>query len=267
MDKTFVEDMELESEVEAANICLVGFDESVHGSVEMELFGYCSSDMGKSLEVDQKVCWKSRVPFISFSNEIGRQRGAGSGWENDEREQTLHQLLAEMDGSSGNTEVSVLAATNWFDDVDSGLLRPGRLDRYLSDDIIDNVENYMWGVGMLEWPKRKTESHVNFKFKSRFWEFDMWVWRKRKERGGTECKHKYEKWNFDIWRWPLRKKEGRTNVEGYMDQIESWMSVFGGVWVNGSFATMRVFPQKDFDGLLAAARLLICVKIEQSLSQ
>ncbi|PWA64683.1 chloroplast protease [Artemisia annua] len=117
---------------------------------------HCPSDMVESFEVDQKG-------------------------------QTLHQLLTELDGFLGNTGVCMLAATNRSDDViGSVLLRPGRLDRYLSYDGIDNVdisyiENYMWGVGMLEWPKRKTTSHVNFKFKCRLWEFDMWVWRKRKK--------------------------------------------------------------------------------------
>ncbi|CAA7410778.1 unnamed protein product [Spirodela intermedia] len=75
---------------------------------------------------------KSKAPCIVFIDEIdavGRQRGAGLGGGNDEREQTINQLLTEMDGFSGNSGVIVLAATNRPDVLDSALLRPGRFDR------------------------------------------------------------------------------------------------------------------------------------------
>ena len=75
---------------------------------------------------------KSKAPCIVFIDEIdavGRQRGAGMGGGNDEREQTINQLLSEMDGFAGNTGVIVLAATNRPDVLDSALLRPGRFDR------------------------------------------------------------------------------------------------------------------------------------------
>merc|ERR1719352_890092 len=67
----------------------------------------------------------------------GRQRGAGMGGGNDEREQTINQLLTEMDGFEGNTGVIVLAATNRPDVLDSALLRPGRFDRQVTVDLPD----------------------------------------------------------------------------------------------------------------------------------
>jgi len=75
---------------------------------------------------------KAKAPCIIFIDEIdavGRQRGSGMGGGNDEREQTINQLLTEMDGFEGNTGVIVLAATNRPDVLDQALLRPGRFDR------------------------------------------------------------------------------------------------------------------------------------------
>ncbi|CAL5218808.1 g534 [Coccomyxa viridis] len=80
---------------------------------------------------------KQKAPCIVFIDEIdavGRQRGAGMGGGNDEREQTINQLLTEMDGFEGNTGVIVLAATNRPDVLDSALLRPGRFDRQVTVD-------------------------------------------------------------------------------------------------------------------------------------
>jgi cell division protease FtsH len=75
---------------------------------------------------------KEKAPCIVFIDEIdavGRQRGAGLGGGNDEREQTLNQLLTEMDGFEGNTGIIIIAATNRPDVLDAALLRPGRFDR------------------------------------------------------------------------------------------------------------------------------------------
>ncbi len=75
---------------------------------------------------------KENAPCIVFVDEIdavGRSRGTGVGGGNDEREQTLNQLLTEMDGFEGNTGIIVIAATNRADILDSALLRPGRFDR------------------------------------------------------------------------------------------------------------------------------------------
>ena len=80
---------------------------------------------------------KAKAPCIIFIDEIdavGRQRGAGMGGGNDEREQTINQLLTEMDGFEGNTGVIVLAATNRPDVLDQALLRPGRFDRQVTVD-------------------------------------------------------------------------------------------------------------------------------------
>jgi cell division protease FtsH len=77
---------------------------------------------------------KKAAPAIIFIDEIdavGRQRGAGMGGGHDEREQTLNQLLVEMDGFSGNEGIIVIAATNRSDVLDPALLRPGRFDRQI----------------------------------------------------------------------------------------------------------------------------------------
>ena len=83
---------------------------------------------------------KKTMPCIIFIDEIdavGRQRGAGLGGGNDEREQTLNQLLTEMDGFEGNTGVIILAATNRPESLDPALTRPGRFDRRVPVELPD----------------------------------------------------------------------------------------------------------------------------------
>ncbi|KAG6420719.1 hypothetical protein SASPL_117256 [Salvia splendens] len=88
---------------------------------------------GKTL-LAKAITGEAGVPFFSIS---GRQRGTEIGGGNDEREQTLNQLLTEMDGFEGNTGIIVVAATNRADILDSALLRPGRFDRQVSVDVPD----------------------------------------------------------------------------------------------------------------------------------
>ncbi|MEL6940760.1 MAG: ATP-dependent zinc metalloprotease FtsH2 [Cyanobacteria bacterium J06598_1] len=106
---------------------------SISGSEFVEMF----VGVGASRVRDLFKKAKENAPCIIFIDEIdavGRSRGAGIGGGNDEREQTLNQLLTEMDGFEGNTGIIVIAATNRADVLDSALLRPGRFDRQVSVD-------------------------------------------------------------------------------------------------------------------------------------
>ncbi|SUN69732.1 cell division protein ftsH-like protein [Streptococcus equi subsp. equi] len=84
------------------------------------------------------------IIFIDEIDAVGRRRGAGMGGGNDEREQTLNQLLIEMDGFEGNESIIVIAATNRSDVLDPALLRPGRFDRkvLLVDQMLRGVRRY-----------------------------------------------------------------------------------------------------------------------------
>jgi cell division protease FtsH len=106
---------------------------SISGSEFVEMF----VGVGASRVRDLFEQAKTNAPCIVFIDEIdavGRQRGAGMGGGNDEREQTLNQLLTEMDGFEGNTGIIIIAATNRPDVLDSALLRPGRFDRQVTVD-------------------------------------------------------------------------------------------------------------------------------------
>ena len=101
---------------------------SISGSEFVEMF----VGVGASRVRDLFEQAKKNAPCIVFIDEIdavGRQRGAGLGGGNDEREQTLNQLLTEMDGFEGNSGVIIVAATNRPDVLDAALMRPGRFDR------------------------------------------------------------------------------------------------------------------------------------------
>lgn len=109
---------------------------SLSGSEFVEMF----VGVGASRVRDLFQKAKDNAPCIIFIDEIdavGRQRGAGIGGGNDEREQTLNQMLTEMDGFQGNSGVIVVAATNRPDVLDSALLRPGRFDRQITVDYPD----------------------------------------------------------------------------------------------------------------------------------
>jgi cell division protease FtsH len=109
---------------------------SISGSEFVEMFVGVGASRVRDL-FDQA---KRNAPCIVFVDEIdavGRQRGAGLGGSHDEREQTLNQILVEMDGFDTNTNVIVLAATNRPDVLDPALLRPGRFDRRV---VLDNPD-------------------------------------------------------------------------------------------------------------------------------
>lgn len=118
---------------------------SISGSEFVEMF----VGVGASRVRDLFKKAKESAPCLVFIDEIdavGRQRGAGIGGGNDEREQTLNQLLTEMDGFEGNSGIIIIAATNRPDVLDAALLRPGRFDRQIMVDL----PSYNGRLGILE---------------------------------------------------------------------------------------------------------------------
>lgn len=115
------------------------FAKAVAGEANVPFFSISGSDfvemfvgVGASRVRDLFAMAKKSMPCIVFIDEIdavGRQRGAGLGGGNDEREQTLNQLLVQMDGFEANDGIIIMAATNRADILDNALLRPGRFDR------------------------------------------------------------------------------------------------------------------------------------------
>ncbi len=120
---------------------------AVSGEANVPFFHISASEfvemfvgVGASRTRDTFMVAKKAAPAILFIDEIdavGRQRGAGMGGGNDEREQTLNQILVELDGFDRDTKVIVLAATNRPDILDPALLRPGRFDRHVILDLPD----------------------------------------------------------------------------------------------------------------------------------
>ncbi len=109
---------------------------TISGSDFMELFvGVGASRVRDLFETAKKA--KPCIIFIDEIDAVGRQRGAGLGGGNDEREQTLNQLLVQMDGFEDNEGIIVMAATNRVDILDPALLRPGRFDRTVNISIPD----------------------------------------------------------------------------------------------------------------------------------
>ena len=101
---------------------------TISGSDFVEMFVGVGASRVRSLFEDAKKAERAII-FIDEIDAVGRRRGAGMGGGNDEREQTLNQLLIEMDGFEGNESIIVIAATNRSDVLDPALLRPGRFDR------------------------------------------------------------------------------------------------------------------------------------------
>ena len=109
---------------------------SISGSDFVEMFVGVGASRVRDL-FDQAKKAQPCIVFIDEIDAVGRQRGAGLGGGNDEREQTLNQLLVEMDGFEANEGIIVLAATNRSDVLDPALLRPGRFDRQIYVNVPD----------------------------------------------------------------------------------------------------------------------------------
>ena len=109
---------------------------SISGSDFVEMFVGVGASRVRDLFKDAKEAAPSII-FIDEIDAVGRQRGAGLGGGHDEREQTLNQLLVEMDGFEGSDSVVLIAATNRADVLDPALLRPGRFDRQIVVDTPD----------------------------------------------------------------------------------------------------------------------------------
>ena len=137
---------------------------SISGSEFVEMF----VGVGASRVRDLFRKAKENAPCLVFIDEIdavGRQRGVGIGGGNDEREQTLNQLLTEMDGFEGNNGIIVIAATNRPDVLDTALLRPGRFDRQITVDL----PTFKGRLGILEVHSRnkKLSSDVSLEIVAR----------------------------------------------------------------------------------------------------
>ncbi|MDY6051667.1 MAG: ATP-dependent zinc metalloprotease FtsH [Rothia sp. (in: high G+C Gram-positive bacteria)] len=109
---------------------------SISGSDFVEMFVGVGASRVRDLFKEAKTN-KAAIIFVDEIDAVGRQRGVGMGGGNDEREQTLNQLLVEMDGFDGTSNIIVIAATNRPDVLDPALLRPGRFDRQVGVDAPD----------------------------------------------------------------------------------------------------------------------------------
>jgi cell division protease FtsH len=131
---------------------------SISGSEFVEMF----VGVGASRVRDLFAKAKKNAPCIIFIDEIdavGRRRGSGMGGGHDEREQTLNQILVEMDGFDARTNVIVLAATNRSDVLDPALLRPGRFDRRVNITLPERKERE--AILKIHFVKKPTDSSVN----------------------------------------------------------------------------------------------------------
>jgi cell division protease FtsH len=134
---------------------------SISGSDFVEMFVGVGASRVRDL-FDQAKRNSPCIVFVDEIDAVGRQRGAGLGGSHDEREQTLNQILVEMDGFDTNTNVIVIAATNRPDVLDPALLRPGRFDRQVILDRPDMrgrkavLEVHAWR----RWPSRRRVSRV-----------------------------------------------------------------------------------------------------------
>lgn len=131
---------------------------SISGSEFMEMF----VGVGASRVRDLFSKAKKNAPAIIFIDEIdavGRRRGSGMGGGHDEREQTLNQILVEMDGFETSTNVIILAATNRVDVLDPALLRPGRFDRQVKIDLPERLDRL--AILKVHFKNKPIDSSVN----------------------------------------------------------------------------------------------------------
>jgi cell division protease FtsH len=134
---------------------------SISGSEFVELFVGLGAARVRNLFADAR----KNVPAIIFIDEIdaiGRQRGAGINMGNDEREQTLNQLLTEMDGFNSNDQIIVIGATNRKDVLDNALLRPGRFDRIITIPLPDKPSRKE--ILQLYLKEKKVEENLDIDF-------------------------------------------------------------------------------------------------------
>jgi len=134
---------------------------SISGSDFVEMFVGVGASRVRDL-FEQAKAKKPCIIFIDEIDAVGRQRGAGLGGGNDEREQTLNQLLVEMDGFEANEGIIVLAATNRSDVLDPALLRPGRFDRQ----VFVNIPDVKGREGILKIHARNKPIDENVDFKT-----------------------------------------------------------------------------------------------------
>jgi len=134
---------------------------TISGSDFVEMFVGVGASRVRDL-FDQAKKNKPCIVFIDEIDAVGRQRGAGLGGGNDEREQTLNQLLVEMDGFEPNEGIIVLAATNRSDVLDPALMRPGRFDRQ----IYVNIPDVKGREGILKIHARNKPIDENVDFKT-----------------------------------------------------------------------------------------------------
>ena len=133
---------------------------SISGSEFVEMF----VGVGASRVRDLFANAKKIAPAIIFIDEIdaiGKKRGPGQGWGHDEREQTLNQILTEMDGFDNDTNVIVIGATNRSDVLDKALLRPGRFDRKITVNLPNQIDREK--IFAVHAENKKIEKDVDFK--------------------------------------------------------------------------------------------------------
>ena len=166
---------------------------AVAGEADVPFFSISGSDfvemfvgVGASRVRDMFAQAKKNAPCLLFIDEIdavGRHRGAGLGGGNDEREQTLNQLLVEMDGFEANENVILIAATNRPDVLDPALLRPGRFDRQVTvtnPDKKGREEILKVHVKKFRWPRMSifpSLPAVRRDFRERIWQ--IWLTKPR----------------------------------------------------------------------------------------